>query len=200
MIDGGANIGLVSLLFSGWVGPSGRVLSFEPTPAAAAQLRKNLELNGVGNVELVEAALAGSDEPADLIVDMDVSNQLMRGAVAGHEIARVAATRLDDVAGDEAFALAKLDLEGAELEALDGARELLETGRLEVILLEAAGHQLRRLGGTRTGLLDLLDRHGYAFAHYDGDHNGLRQVERPDEGSFLAIHSSAATKVATRLA
>lgn len=201
VIDGGANIGLVSLLFSRWVGEQGHVLSFEPAPEAAAQLRHNLELNAIGNVELIEAALSDGNEQADLIADMDVSNQLLRGDAAGHAVARVATRRLDDDAGaNETFELAKLDLEGAELQALEGARALLGSGRLEVILLEAATHQLARLGDTREALLEMLGRHSYQFAHYDSDSNDLRQVKRPAEGSFLAIHSSHSAKLAARLA
>ncbi len=44
-IDVGANIGLVSLLASRWVGPTGRVISFEPSGREFARLRQHIDLN-----------------------------------------------------------------------------------------------------------------------------------------------------------
>src|SRR5262249_5911071 len=56
-IDVGAHIGWFSTLASRIVQPSGRVIACEPYPANAVALRKNLALNGTGNVEVVESAL-----------------------------------------------------------------------------------------------------------------------------------------------
>jgi len=59
--DIGANLGLHSILMGkcGW-----QVKAFEPDPVHAKLLRRNLTLNGSGNVELVEAAV--SDKPGTL--------------------------------------------------------------------------------------------------------------------------------------
>lgn len=56
-IDGGANIGLYSLLFSRLVGEAGRVVAFEPDPTNAERLRRNLALNELSRVEVQEVAL-----------------------------------------------------------------------------------------------------------------------------------------------
>lgn len=59
--DLGANLGLHSILMSrcGW-----RVTAYEPDPVHAGLLRRNLELNGITSVELIEAAV--SDKPGTL--------------------------------------------------------------------------------------------------------------------------------------
>ena len=56
-VDIGANTGYYALLFSRLVGPTGRVVCFEPVPSIFGQLQDNLERNASTNVEPVRAAL-----------------------------------------------------------------------------------------------------------------------------------------------
>lgn len=200
VVDGGANIGLLSLLFSRWVGEEGGVTAFEPAPEAARQLRRNLSLNGIANVELVEAALGGAAGRMSLIADMDVSNRLALDAPADHAIETVPVVRLSDAIADRTYALTKLDLEGGELEALRGAQPLLAAGRLPVILLEARDHLLLRLGGSRAEVLQFLSEHRYRFAAYDSDANRLTFDAETERGDFLAIRASSEPLVKRRLA
>ena len=57
-IDAGANEGLYSLFASQYVGPSGRVFSFEPSQREFQRLECNIRLNGLRNVQAVQTALA----------------------------------------------------------------------------------------------------------------------------------------------
>jgi FkbM family methyltransferase len=56
-LDIGANVGYFTLLMSRIVGPSGSVISFEPTPHTFEVLRKNIALNGCENVRVEQIAL-----------------------------------------------------------------------------------------------------------------------------------------------
>ena len=58
VIDGGAHIGFFTLLASCCVGPTGRVMAFEPSSTTAEILRANVQLNGRTNITIVEAALS----------------------------------------------------------------------------------------------------------------------------------------------
>ena len=49
-IDGGANIGFFSLVASKIVGPSGVIISFEPTPLTSSYLKKNIKINNINNI------------------------------------------------------------------------------------------------------------------------------------------------------
>src|SRR5579884_2708762 len=49
-VDGGAHIGFFTLAAAARVGPSGRVIAFEPAPATRAALVRNLQLSGFANV------------------------------------------------------------------------------------------------------------------------------------------------------
>ena len=54
--DVGSNIGYYSMWFSKVAATAGHVYAFEPNPEVARFLRRNMELNGVDNVELVDSA------------------------------------------------------------------------------------------------------------------------------------------------
>jgi hypothetical protein len=64
--DLGANIGFFSLLAARLVGPTGHVVAFEPSPVNAAQLQRNIDLNGFTNITLVEAAVSSKTGFAQL--------------------------------------------------------------------------------------------------------------------------------------
>ena len=199
VVDGGANIGVFTLLASRWVGETGRVLACEPASRAVAELRRNLLLNRLENVDVFEAALGEETGRMHLIADMDVSNQLIEEPPDDHVTERVRLTTLPEIVGNSICALTKLDLEGAELAALRGARPLLATAKLPLLLLEASDHQLRRLGANRADLLELLVEHGYRFATYDSDAVHLQFVERPRTANFLAVHESYLEELGRRL-
>lgn len=61
-IDIGANIGMHSVIMANRVGPSGRVIAFEPDPHPYGRLLANLRLNGFDFVETHQAALSARSE------------------------------------------------------------------------------------------------------------------------------------------
>jgi predicted RNA methylase len=56
-VDIGANIGYLTVLASLLVGPTGRVVAFEPDPENVLRLRANVALNTGCNVTIVEKAV-----------------------------------------------------------------------------------------------------------------------------------------------
>src|SRR6516165_6318678 len=61
VFDVGAHVGLFTVLLARWVGPSGHVFAFEPTPVTRAALTDHLNLNGVAN-RVTVCPLAVSDK------------------------------------------------------------------------------------------------------------------------------------------
>lgn len=179
VLDLGAHIGLFSVLLARAVGPSGRVVSFEPAPGTAAVLRRTVTYNDLDAVVSVrQAALAGQGGDVDLFEtgdDCSNANSLVpsdrtRGTV------RVNATTLDDVVAGEGLTVAvvKMDIEGAELEALEGASALLSDQR-PAMTIEVHPPQLRAGGRGPEEVFDLLVGHGYVVC--EGD-------RRPSRASF----------------
>ncbi len=66
-VDGGANVGLFTLVAAAKVGPTGKVVAFEPAPKTHVALRANVELNGFSWVERREEALDDCAGERDLI-------------------------------------------------------------------------------------------------------------------------------------
>lgn len=148
--DVGANNGFTGVLFARAVGPTGRVVGFEPSPANLEAARENIRLNGVGNFELVAAAVGA--RPGSVSFDPGFGN----GAVAAAGPITVPQVTLDEHFGDRRLDLIKLDIEGYELEALRGARRLLERRPALAIEIHVALYADReRQVAELLGLLDL---------------------------------------------
>ena len=66
-IDVGANVGIFSIAIGRAVGPSGRVLAFEPQPPIFEFLQRNLATNGLSQVEARRAIVAAADGEGEFV-------------------------------------------------------------------------------------------------------------------------------------
>lgn len=188
-LDGGANVGLYTLLAYARVAPTGRVLSFEADPGTAAVLRANLRLNGLSEDGVTEAALSDVDGVVRFDTGDDTLGRVHPPLDDRPARAIVPSVRLDGiVAPSEDLAAAKLDLEGYELSALHGAAGLLVTGTPPVWLVET-NHRCVDYGATRLDLQDLFADFGYRLYQALGEGDALRPIPRggPYPENALAI-------------
>lgn len=134
-IDAGANVGVYTLLACSV--PGVRALALEPSTTAFARAAENLALNGFSHrVTLVQQAVGDRPGPARLTVGRDAMNALVP-ADAGEPTEPVIVGTLDHLAAEhnlEAVALVKVDVEGWEVEALQGAAGLLKNRRPALIV------------------------------------------------------------------
>jgi FkbM family methyltransferase len=130
VLDLGANIGYFSVIAAGLVGDSGQMHAFEPMPQNIVRLRKNLEPFhwsaahpcAVGNIT-GEVPIHFNDAEAGWA---SIHDQHQLGSLPGNSVVR--AIRLDDWVLDYPVSridFMKLDIEGSELDALLGARQML---------------------------------------------------------------------------
>lgn len=122
-VDVGANIGYYTRMGSRIVGSGGRVLAFEPSPAAYKLLVRNTET--LQNVELVRAAVSNNFEDVEFGIRAkgDMSSMDTRDAL---ETIRVPSVTLDGIlAQHPAVRLIKIDVEGFERAVLEGAQQCL---------------------------------------------------------------------------
>jgi FkbM family methyltransferase len=165
MIDAGANIGLFTVEAAARVGPEGRVIACEPSPTTMELLRTNVTRNRFEWVELREVALA--DEPGRLVMHVfepgSGFSSFAPAETLGSRPVEVPVTTLDEVAGEvlDGVRLVKLDVEGAELRALRGARTLLERARPDFIV-ELEPEHLERQGSSLADVQAFFDDAGYA--------------------------------------
>jgi FkbM family methyltransferase len=127
VIEAGANVGAYTLLFAQWVGSSGRVFAFEPAPDARSWLERHLRLNGLSDrVEVIAAAIAARDGVARLGIDPlgGASSLFPRDAASGIQVRTTSIDMFCDERQVQPNVI-KIDVEGAELEALEGAHRTI---------------------------------------------------------------------------
>jgi FkbM family methyltransferase len=139
--DIGANVGFYSLLASKLVA-SGKVYAFEPAPRNLSYLRKHLAINRVANVEILE--LAVSDRNG--ISSFEIEESGFMGHLSGGGQITVPTATLDSLV-EEGKVLppdyVKMDIEGAELQALRGAARTFQRFH-PVLFLATHGQDLEK--------------------------------------------------------
>lgn len=161
-VDVGANIGWFSILANLLVGPSGWITAYEPEPDAFDLLRDNMALNyRFAGLSLHRAAAHNHANGCGLFI-----RERYRGNTAAISIGedrlsacgdteRAIATptaRLDATLTRPADVV-KMDIEGCEPYAIEGAGDWLDRAAL---LIEWSPCQIYDAGRTPTDLLDIL--------------------------------------------
>lgn len=127
-VDCGANIGLWTLTAAVALGPSGKVLAFEPNPLVFEKLCRGLAMQNPKKTARVEALpYALAEKPCSIFFRPDLEHN--RSSVIDHlepGAMSLAAVTLDSVAGDQPVHGMKIDVEGFEQEVLLGAQKTLE--------------------------------------------------------------------------
>jgi FkbM family methyltransferase len=171
VVDVGAHVGLHSLRLSRAVGEAGRVIAVEPSPANASLLRKHLIWNGCQNVTVIEAAVGKCEDEIEFAFRPDPTDPgSFANSIAydiGGDKARIKVTTLDTICGDFAPNVIKIDVEGAELLAIRGARNVLSRSS-PILFVAVHPDAMRALGTSPSELVELLGQFGYAGYRLDG--------------------------------
>lgn len=195
MLDLGAHHGLYTLLASKRVGSRGKVIAFEPSPRERRALLLHLILNRCTNVKVQGLAVGNENTEASLFVvegNQTGCNSLRPPDVlSGTFPARVRVIRIDDWLDKQKFRqidFVKLDVEGAELEALKGASRLLERRPRPVILAEVQDVRTIPWGYRAKEILLHLHEKGYKWFSglVDGAVEELDLSAKKFEGNFIA--------------
>jgi FkbM family methyltransferase len=172
VLDVGANVGAHTLHMARLVGPKGRVIAFEPTDYAIAKLRANLQANPelTARVDVHQAFLAeqaGAIVAPSLASSWPVDGTRPDDAQMGSRtkpLSGATATTLDSVleaSGGPEVGLIKMDVDGHELEVLQGAQAVLSRCR-PIIVMELAPYVFHPPGKFDL-MVNLLVRAKYAF-------------------------------------
>jgi FkbM family methyltransferase len=161
VIDGGANVGGFALTAASIVGPTGVVHAVEAAPATTELLRRNVAVNPRCTIQVHELALADVEGELEFSALEAGSGISSLASTNDGSVIRVRATTLDALTASlPRVDLVKLDLEGAELRALLGARRLLAEHR-PALIIELEPDHLQRQGGSIGEIESLLRDAGY---------------------------------------
>ncbi|MGQ2186067.1 FkbM family methyltransferase [Bradyrhizobium barranii] len=173
VLDIGANIGAHTLHLAQLVGPSGRVIAFEPTDFAFRKLRRNLDLNPslATRVCACHCFLTMNDEdnvPPAIYSSWPLAQETgLHAKHLGREMRTESARArsLDSVLAelsDRKVQLVKLDVDGFECDVLGGATALLRDVR-PIFVMELAPYVLEERGTSLDKLLSYFLPNGYVF-------------------------------------
>jgi FkbM family methyltransferase len=149
--DIGAQAGFYTLFFSRLVGETGRVYAFEPCPYEAHFLVDHVRINGLANVQVIQAAVSERSGLVGMTIDRGVTQNEV--CDPSDSVLTVPALALDG-SGLPPPDVIKMDVEGAESAVLNGALEMLRKAGPVVFVALHGPEQ-------RTACLETLRASGY---------------------------------------
>jgi FkbM family methyltransferase len=174
--DVGANTGVFTLLSCFAADNNQQVVAFEPTSRACARIYENCNINGViDRVKIEKSALSNRSGTLEFL-HYENSSRISSGAsyVAGlshfdvHSRELCEATTLDEYIARSGLVpdLLKIDVEGAEIDVIEGARNLIASRKasfiIEVVPATVVG-VLPYFEGYKVHLLDELMNRAVPF-------------------------------------
>ena len=154
-VDVGAHIGYFTLIAADIVGPKGRVIAFEPAPRNASILMANVNSAGKGDmVEIVRAAVGAKSGTIlfQVVSGQDYCSRIAAEGECSETIVVVQCT-LNEFDLPQGTVI-KVDVEGAEVDVLQGATNHLEDKKTTWII-EAHRPDLEQT------ILTILRQYGY---------------------------------------
>ncbi|MCH2133726.1 MAG: FkbM family methyltransferase [Phycisphaerales bacterium] len=171
-LDIGSHVGLYALPAARAVGPTGRVVAFEPHPGNRALLQENVQRNGLDNVTIVPAAV--SDQAGNMELQVSPFNtgdhRLYRGRGNRGGGVPTPVVSIDEwcrAEGIEQVDMVKIDVQGAEAKVLEGMRGVIASSGDMSIILEYSPWMLREAEATPIDVLDQLVEAGFSLATLD---------------------------------
>ncbi len=178
-VDIGAHVGYFSVLASKRVGPTGRVIAFEPEARNLDLLERNLWRNGCDNAVVVPYAC--SDRAQELSLALDEENRGAHHLVPpGQGDVPVRCVRPDDVLSGTVDVV-KIDAQGYDHEAVAGLRRTWTACPDLEMLVELSYGELDRRGIEPAAVLAGYEELGFELAMFDaGGHLSVMPAEAVD--------------------
>lgn len=169
-IDVGANIGQHTLIASGAIGPSGRIVSFEPQEKVRELLKENINNNNLNNITVLPYALGQHDGSAN-IYHMNKKNDgeaslrpgSFKESVTKEKITIRTLSGLMSELNITHIDVMKIDIEGAELDMLKGSEAFFNRCKPKKIFIECVEKHLERFDTSSLALTSWLIDQGYTL-------------------------------------
>lgn len=173
VVDLGGNLGVVTVYLSKKTGPTGKVIVYEPDQGNFEKLTKNLEINGVSNVIAVPKGVWKDEGTLEFYAGGNYTSSFVKTGFVARESKKYAVVSIPVVSLDREFErlglekidLMKIDIEGSEVEALEGARSCLKHYHPRLVI------EIHTVNGvsTRDRIIRLLHDMGYQKIQVKGE-------------------------------
>jgi FkbM family methyltransferase len=185
VVDVGANVGFYTLTIAASVGPTGRVIAFEPDPFCFDILKSRIRRFRLRNIEAQQLAIG--DRTGEVTLFCSAYNRADNRLHPTHDESNVEAHHvqmrsLDSVLAEKGALRVdamKIDVQGAEEHVLKGAQRTLRSG-LKWIWIEFSPAHLQGAGTDPKGFLAALA--GLSMGLHEVDaHGRLRPMSDVDD-------------------
>jgi FkbM family methyltransferase len=191
-VDVGAHLGLYTLRAAGRIAPGGRIVAFEADPYTATALAANVKRAGLGNVRVIAKAV--SDHVGSTAFWLSAgtysSSLYRRPSMASIERVEIEATTIDAEVGPAEDLVIKIDVEGAELDALGGLANTVGEATRVVLMVEVNPSALAEAGRTPAELIARLRELGLELWRIDEEAHEVVRLDTDNtgdwKGNFLA--------------
>lgn len=159
--DVGANVGLYSLLAAKVLGPAGQVIAFEPSSRNCGFYKEHMRMNKIERCALHQIAVSENDGVASFDDDGDP----VAFRMASHGKTTVKQRKLDSLVESKEIPpprYLKIDVEGAELQVLEGAKNTIKNHKPDVFI---ETHE-RFVPGIHQACIKWLEQNGYDVVEY----------------------------------
>jgi FkbM family methyltransferase len=173
-VDVGAHIGYYSLKAAAAMGTNAHVIAVEPNPETVLKLRDNIRESGTKAISVAPVACSDSDGQLDLFgaEGTNTGETSLSRENAGHSggigaVYHVRARPLDTILQEQGVSRVdaiKIDVEGAEMLVLRGARQTLSRFS-PVVVIEVVDSQLQLMGTSSAEITEFLRQLGYTARH-----------------------------------
>lgn len=178
ILDIGANIGFYSRLLAEWTGNSGKVYAFEPDKTNFSHLKKATV--GIANIVLFNKAVSDKEETLKIykskLLNVDHRTYPVNNYESVEEIEAVSIDGLMTKGLIPKVDLIKIDIQGYEMVAFKGMKDLLTNTKNVVVVAEFWPHGFKRAGSSAIAFYDFFDAMGFSFSLISDD--GTRPLER----------------------
>lgn len=184
-IDIGANIGDYSLIASSII-TKRTIHTFEPFQSVLMRLKENIALNNIANIAVHEEVVSDKDgyEYFDFESESEVNHITYTKTNAS---SRLKCIKLDTFAKREKLEFIdflKIDVEGAEMKVLKGAKHLLKEQKIKTMLLELNKNN-QVFGTNNLEIINYLRRFGYKI--YQIKKGKLTTLKNVDNESIINV-------------
>jgi FkbM family methyltransferase len=184
VIDVGAHLGRYSLISSNQVGKKGKVISIEANPLVFEKLKKNIDLNKSTNIISLNYAVYSEKTRIKLFSPNEglkntIYNTIVSNRTKSERFTEVNADTLDNILNSigiktDKVNWIKIDVEGAELEVLKGAHNILSKSKDIAILIEI--HNLAEGRNLYENIMDLLKTYNFKIVFEKIHQGGERHI------------------------
>lgn len=183
-LDIGANIGFYTLTLSKLVGEDGKIYAIEPSQSNYKKLNDNIAINNLDNC--ITSNIALSSKSGEFLFSVSPNQNSGWGRLGKWKSAQseviVNVNTLDDFVifnNISNIDFLKIDIEGHELEFLQGAKNTLKNGIVKRIMIEYCGYVLEPQGINLKQYVDSIMGFDYIPVHFN-----LDKIEKAKNGHY----------------